>query len=281
MKQRGLVFSNENMASYFLDTIGYYRLSAYIHPFLRTPKRNHLFHRNVSFDNIISIYRFDKKLRMLVLNEIEKIEVGIRAAIVSEGTDYFRNPYWMTQRSSYRSQIPGGFRNMISKIKNEFDRSSEDFVKHFKLEYTNSFPPAWILSETLSFGCLTYMFNNLRPAIKTRLAQKFNLSIAPFESWIGIIHLTRNICCHHSRLWNRWNAMQPSIPNSNTPAWIASINNHRSLYFNLCIIKHFVDILSPSNDMAIKLRSLMDSFPIIWPGAMGFPDNWRIEAIWQ
>ena len=36
-------------------------------------------------------YRFDKKLRLLLFNEIEKIEVPVRCAIVNFGTDLLDN----------------------------------------------------------------------------------------------------------------------------------------------------------------------------------------------
>jgi len=281
MKKRGLTISNETNAIDTISYIGYYRMSGYAHPFLKTPKTSHIFHNGVSFEDIINLYQFDKNLRILILNQIEKIEIGIRAVLVSEGTEYYRNPYWMTQRSSYRAQIPNGFRNMVSKIRNEFDRSNEDFAKHFRNQYLNSFPPAWILSETLTFGSITFLYSNLKPGAKLNISKKFGLMIEPFESWIGILHLTRNICCHHSRLWNRWNSMNPSIPINNAPSWIANINNPRSTYFNLCVIKHFVDIISPNNDMADNIKKLLTDFPIVYPQSMGFPANWQEEAIWK
>ena len=42
------------------------------------------------------LYRFDKKLRLLLFNDIEKVEVAIRSAIVNIGTSMIGDPFWMT-----------------------------------------------------------------------------------------------------------------------------------------------------------------------------------------
>ena len=73
LKSRGLVINDEQRAEAYIQNIGYYRLSAYMLPFLTMPKTNHIFKPGVTFDNVLDLYRFDKKLRVLLFNEIEKI----------------------------------------------------------------------------------------------------------------------------------------------------------------------------------------------------------------
>ena len=41
LKSRGLVISDEDKAVRYLESIGYYRLSAYMYPFLKAPKETH------------------------------------------------------------------------------------------------------------------------------------------------------------------------------------------------------------------------------------------------
>ena len=52
------------------------------------------------------LYRFDKKLRLLIFNEIEKIEVAVRSAIVNIGSDMTGDPFWMTD--GYKKEVPAG-----------------------------------------------------------------------------------------------------------------------------------------------------------------------------
>ena len=88
--------TDEEKAQHYLSHIGYYRLSAYMYPLLSIPKEQHLFKRGVSFGKVMKLYRFDKKLRLLLFNEIEKIEIAVRCAIVNFGTEMTGNPFWMT-----------------------------------------------------------------------------------------------------------------------------------------------------------------------------------------
>ena len=65
------------------DELGYYRLSAYMHPLLKTPKNLHLYKAGATFNKVMMLYRFDKKLRLLLFNEIEKIEIAVREAVMN------------------------------------------------------------------------------------------------------------------------------------------------------------------------------------------------------
>ena len=74
LESRGLQICDRNKAIQYLDNIGYYRLSAYMYPLLKMPKTAHLYKEGSTFKKVMMLYRFDKKLRLLMFNEIEKIE---------------------------------------------------------------------------------------------------------------------------------------------------------------------------------------------------------------
>ena len=86
LQSRGLTVTDPAKAERYLEFIGYYRLSAYMYPLLQLPKEQHRYKPNTSFDQVMMLYRFDKKLRLLIFNEIEKIEVAVRSAIVNIGS---------------------------------------------------------------------------------------------------------------------------------------------------------------------------------------------------
>ena len=69
-----MYIEEERKAEDYLDNIGYYRLSAYMYPLLKTPKTAHVFKNDATFTKVMMLYRFDKKLRLLMFNEIEKID---------------------------------------------------------------------------------------------------------------------------------------------------------------------------------------------------------------
>ncbi len=133
LQQRGLRVSNVIKAENYIRNIGYYRLSAYLYPLLKIPKDLHQFKKRSTFHKAIMLYRFDRKLRLLMFDEIEKIEVAVRSTIVSVACEMTGNPFWMTNSAYFANQRE--FNDTMALIKKEYDRSREDFIKHFKQKY--------------------------------------------------------------------------------------------------------------------------------------------------
>lgn len=280
LQSRGLTVSDTAKAESYIEYIGYYRLSAYMYPLLQIPKELHQYKPNTSFGQVMMLYRFDKKLRLLAFNEIEKIEVAVRSAIVNVGCEMTNNPFWMTDSRNFIDARK--FQHTMDLINNELRRSREDFIVHFKQTYSDPYPPAWILAEVLPFGVITNIYSNIKaPRIKKRISQKFGLQVAPFESWLTIVALTRNSCCHHARVWNKQNTIRPMMPNRMTGRWITLTTDALRIYFNLCIIKYFLNIISPNNDMKDKIQALLSAYPSIDINAMGFPRGWEAEPLWN
>ncbi|MCB0511776.1 MAG: Abi family protein, partial [Bacteroidetes bacterium] len=81
LKDRGLAIDNEEKTLHLLETISYYRLSGYWYPLL-ADKENHVFKQGANFDTAFKLYCFDSKLRKLIVCELEKIEIAIRAKMI-------------------------------------------------------------------------------------------------------------------------------------------------------------------------------------------------------
>ena len=185
--------------------------------------------------NISGLTGFDKKLRLLLFNEIEKIEIAVRCAIVNFGT--------------------------IRLIEDELNHTKDDFINHFKETYTNQYPPSWMPTEILPFGVITNVYSNIKnKKIKKRIAQSFGLQVAPFESWLTIITVTRNSCCHHARVWNRVFSIRATMTIRMSRSWITLPTDPLKVYFDMCIIKYILDIISPNNDMLDKMNRLFATF---------------------
>ena len=88
LKQHGVLIPDEKTAGKCLSFVGYYRLFAYVKPFLSSPPSSF-----INFDNIWNLYTFDQKLRLLVIDAIEKIEVAFRVSI-SEVMSLQYDPFW-------------------------------------------------------------------------------------------------------------------------------------------------------------------------------------------
>lgn len=280
LKRRYLSIEDENKVEAYIRNIGYFRLSAYFYPFLKQPKEKHLFKDNSSFKKVMLIYRFDRKLRLLIFNEIEKIEVAIRSTIVNITAQETEDPFWMTNNDIFIDNEK--FQNTLTLIEKEYQQSKEDFIKHFKETYSNNYPPAWELSEILPLGVLSSIYKNITSYnIKKKIARRFYLHVPVFQSWMTIMTLTRNSCCHHSRVWNKKYRLRPLNMRNMTRPWVADSIDQQRIFYNLCIIKYFADIVSPNNHIKKSLNDLFEEFPIIDKKAMGFPANWESEPLWS
>ena len=280
LKARGLVIEDEAKAISALQNIGYYRLSGYMYPFLEIPKEAHRYKPATTFRQVMLLYRFDKKLRLLLFNEIEKVEIAIRRTIMNVPAEMTGDIYWLTNPVHFANQRT--FADTKNTIDREYDKSTEEFIKHFKQTYSEPYPPSWILGELLTLGNVNMIYRNLKAdRIRKRISLHFGLQPIVLESWITTLTLMRNACCHHSRVWNKVSNIIPVAPRRIAHSWVTLPTNPQRAYHTICIIKYFLNIISPSNDMHSKLKNLLSQFPMVDITAMGFAEQWETELLWR
>lgn len=289
LKDRGLIVENEDMALHILENISYYRLSGYWYPMLDHPKTEHKFKTGSTFNNAFRLYCFDKELRKLILGELEKIEVAIRAKMIYL-LSLQHGSFWYTNHQLFKNQV--SFASTLSKITTEYHRSDEKFITDFKRKYNNSMPPSWMMLELTSFGSLSMIFKNLSGTHDRReIAHYFGLDDSTFESWLHSMVYVRNVCGHHARLWSRIMRITPVIPAnpkfkflseaiSYAPSVGQPANNKRS-YFLMSMVIYWLNIINPRHTFKNKFYSLLNAYPMVDTYAMGFPLNWQKESIWQ
>lgn len=279
LKSRGLIIEDENKAAHLLEVVSYYRLSGYWYPLLAN-KQAHQFKDNASFNTGFKLYCFDRELRKLALAELEKIEVAIRSKLIYILSHRF-GPFWFQDPQLFGDPVRHA--NALSKIGEEFNRSDEDFIAMFKNKYSDPLPPSWMTLEITSFGALSMLYKNLKPGKEKReIAHYFGLADSVFETWLHSIVYLRNVCAHHSRLWNRAMSIRPQIPRAPRKTWLTNnhISNNRS-YFMLCMIKYLLQTVAPSNSFVTKFKALLAKYPNVDVQAMGFPKGWEQELFWN
>ena len=281
LKKRGLLFKNENKASHYLSNISYYRLRAYTYPFQDNQNPDHPFNTVISFEDIIELYVFDRKLRLLLFDALEKVEISFRTNIIyqyaiSEGS------HWHLKPELYRDTIR--FVNHIDSLQKEIDRSNETFIDHYNNKYTHpSAPPCWMGLEVSSMGLLSKIFQNLKKGKeKETITSYFGLKdISILENWMHCFSNLRNICAHHGRVWNR---RLTFIKLPTHPAYLFIKNKNiytNKLYAILCCIEYILRIISPNSAFSNRLKDHMLNCPMKQEKEMGFPNNWQKELFWQ
>jgi len=280
LKSRGLTISDESEAETSIRNVGYYRLSAYLYPLLAKPKHQQIFKQGSDMSTALSLYRFDHELRVLLFGAIAKIEVAIRSAMANIVAKETGNIFWMTDAKMFASL--DRYAATMAIIDHELRHSKEEFISHFKEKYSNPYPPAWMLVEILPMGALNHIYSNISDnSLRKKIAAAFSLPVPVFNSWLTIIILTRNACCHHARVWNKENAIPPIEPKKLRRPWISGMVMKNRIFYDISIIKWFIDIISPHNDMRRHLLDLLRTYPMVDTHAMGFPDGWEREPLWR
>lgn len=278
LEEKGMEFHDKRKAVKQLASIGYYRFTGYAYPF-RNPTDNSSFVENTSFEKVISIYEFDRKLKSLLFNCIERIEIAFRAQIIDRFSLSAGSPFWFCDRQYFINEEE--YRSFLAKLNSELDNSQEEFIIHFQNHYNDTYPPAWITLQLLSFGGLINLFRNFnQEEPKSQIHQFFGCeSLNRFISWINTLVYIRNICGHHARLWNIAIKKQPLAYHFGDK----KTRRDNTTYYTVCFIKSLLDEIEPDNILKEELQALFakntyaDAKKETY---IGFPPKWDTDCMW-
>lgn len=281
LKSRNLIIDDDTEVLSTLSNISYYRLSSYLYPYRMAGDENQSFYPNTSLNHVLKVYSFDRKLRLLLFDAIERFEIAFRTQFILQMSLKY-DPFWYIEPSCFNKIDT--FNNIIDSFKREYNQSNEVFLEHYKSKYDEpENPPSWMSLEIFTFGQASRHYSNLKEfKDKKMIANYFGIANPIFESWLHSISYLRNICAHHARLWNRQLRIKPKFPNKTIDKFsiFKDISNDK-VYSLICILKYLLDIVHPKNSFKDKLKDLLDEYPIINIAKMGFTKNWYENQLWS
>ncbi|MBN1423286.1 Abi family protein [Candidatus Fermentibacteria bacterium] len=280
LRSRGLTIGDPAFALRCLKHCNYYRISAYRFP-LTVRGNADRFLPGATFEQMWGLYCFDRRLRHLVTEALKHFEISVRAhwayvlghahgAMAYEDPAVFRDPRRHT--------------SALAKLDEELDRSHEVFVSHFRQKYGMDRPPIWAVCEIMSFGLLSRFYENIRrDHDRKAIARAYDLSPDTLKSLLEHAAYVRNLCAHHSRLWNRRFTITVSLPRHRPADLVSSLNptETRRLYDTLVLLAHVVDIVEPQSHWARRVFELISNHASPVTAAMGFPSDWEARPIWS
>jgi abortive infection bacteriophage resistance protein len=281
---KGLVADRDELISR-LRRVSYYRLNAYFYPFKDKVTRN--FKYPITLEKVWANYTFDRQLRLIVFDGIERVEIAVRTSLLHIFAHKYGTFGYLDAKNLpfINSYFPDGFDRWVESLKTETKRSKEDFIKHFINKYgdEHDLPPIWALAEIMNFGDMQQFFNAVEIDIKKEIAKEFGVSVDVLVSWIRAIGAVRNICAHHGRLFNRGLGLQPNIPRRNKyPEWHNPFTfDNRKIASVITVLKVMLGVVAPTSSWSSRFIKLMNSNPNIPNRWMGFPDNWRDHELWK
>jgi abortive infection bacteriophage resistance protein len=301
LRSRGLIIDDEAQAEHLLSVIGYYRLSGYWYSYRRLDGalRTDQFVEGTTFGQVVRLYDVDRRLKLHLLDAVERIEIAVRVMI----------GFTLGRRGAYahldgeqldgrftQSSIggrPSTYDRWLRKVLAAQSRSSEDFVVHFQQKYDGRLP-VWVMTEILDFGSMSYLFQGLKASNRNEIAARLGVvdrrgggNGGALANWLRVLNYVRNVCAHHSRLWNR------NLADQLAPSHLGSIPDlrhltdrevsHFRIYSTLCIVAFLLARVGQRPQWAAQVGRLIDDkIPACGRGVheLGFPSGWTAERPW-
>ena len=265
-----------------LRRVSYYRLTAYWHPFKRP---DDTFAPGTTLDKIWRRYTFDRQLRLLVMDAIERVEVAVLRTLMVEQHVRKYGPFGYRAARNFRPEFAGAdHRRMMDELDDAMKRSREPFVNYFRTKYFSE-PglPLWMAAEVASFGTLFAFYRYLHLTEQKQLACQLGLPANVLQSWLFCLNYIRNLCAHHSRLWNRELSIRPLVPDlKNNPEWYqpAAPDNRRT-FAVLTLLRWLLRKIAPQSRWTDRLRELLNNYSDIPLNLAGFPAGWETSPVWN
>ena len=308
LRLRGMAFADEGHAVRAISRIGYYRLSAYWYPFRdfcalpmeggKLVRCDH-FADGTTFEQVLDFYLFDKAVRLMISDALERIEIGVRAAVIevlgARGPHAHRDPRSYNATFTAREPVTGTapLETFLEGLDEDFGKSKEEFAKHFRQAYAGK-PPIWIAAGAWDWGKLAHVISHLSDTNINAVCAMIDprLSRKTLISWMTSLNEVRNACAHHSRLWNK---VLTNHPGFQRPGELTEFDHMRGakgkivdqhvtrLYGALAAIVFLMKWIHPRTQWHRRFadRVTSETLPTeISPMAAGFPENWQAQALW-
>ncbi|WP_125612647.1 Abi family protein [Specibacter cremeus] len=311
LQSRGVEVGERAHAADLLRMVGYYRLTGYLYPFRNSESyeddegRSQIrilneYRPGTSLGHAAEVIDFDRKLRMLVLDGVERIEISMRMQIgyILGRVSPFAHRQTSTFISSFTDQYPDPQSNVMTSKHAEWLKrvdarradSDEAFVAHFRTKYDDQIP-IWALTEILEMGQLGRLYTGLINALATEIAQAYGAPTKKLmTSWISSLNYVRNVAAHHARLFNRKLVAAPGRPKEGTVPLLDHLRDETTpkavfgLYNALAVMAYLLRSIDRHSGWPQRVVEVVQGFPEE-PGftvsTLGIPTGWTELELWH
>lgn len=282
LEGRGMVVGDRARAAFYLGEINYYRLRGY---WLRreADRTTHQFAPGTTFEGVLADYVFDRELRLLVLDAIERIEVSVRTRW-AHVLGRLHGPHAHLDSTLFRGRSQTwNHPEAVASVIRVVEQSREVFVQHLRDTYDELLPPIWAIVEVMSLGQMSRWFDNLRHAAdRNAVVEGYGLDEALLRSALHHLSVVRNICAHHGRLWDRHVPIRFQLPRKHPADLVRSLSSDEaaSTCNTLVIIGWLVAKVSPDQTWTARVADHVDGHGPAGK-VMGFPADFRDRPVWR
>ena len=289
LRSKGLIIENEDEARDILFRENYFFISGYRHLFMRTAKERR-FIEGTTFDELYSMFVFDRKIRNIMFKNILIIENNIKSIIsyqLSKKYGFrekeYLNPKNFTQDSLKTRQVHDVLNKMRRQIK--INGKQHAATLHYISNY--GYIPLWVLVKVLSFGIVSELYTILKSEDQYAISEVYGLDSDTLQIYLSLLSNYRNLCAHEDILYDH--RTQRTIPATvyhyklNIDMTDDEYNYGKNDLFALVIImrqmltdEEFRELIFELGYEVDVLDGKVDVIPInALLNRIGFPDNWR------
>lgn len=283
----GVEVEDRGRAASVLQAVGYYRLTGYLYPFRKSEQ--HVDDEGRTRIRVLSDYRagttlrhaeeiidFDRRLRMLVMDGVERIEVAVRMRIgyvLGRRSPFsYEDPNCFTEAftaesTDARDPAPSRHVQWLLRVNDRKASSDEQFVEHFREKYDDRMP-VWALTEILELGHLSVLYRGMHQQDAEEIALAFRVPTKKImTSWLASLNYVRNVAAHHSRLFNRKLQHAPARPKAGQIRVLDHLRDEETAkgvfgtYNALAVIAYILPSIDTDSDWAKQLTALLREFP--------------------
>ncbi len=289
LKQKNLTINDVDYAKEILLRENYFFLNGYRYPFIKSLD-NKVYIDGVTFEELYSLFLFDRKLRNVVFKNILMIENNIKSIIsyqLSKKYGYRERDYLNPNNFNYISEKRRQVNDLLGKMKRQIKDNAVNHTatKHYINNY--GYIPLWVLVKVLSFGIVSELFSILKKEDQYDIVELYDLDVNVFVNYLSSLSNYRNLCAHEDILYN--NRTQKSILDTkyhrllNIPIMDNEYIYGKNDLFSVVIMmksmikkdefdlfeKEISDLIDELDNKlkSIEINKILD--------CMGFPKNWK------
>jgi len=278
---RGLKIDDPSANLRTLRSIGHFRLLIYMRRF-QNPATRH-FRPRSRFSHIVELYDFDRRLRSVTMDAVERIEVALRAAL-SNPLSMEHGSHWYSDRERFGDLRR--YARVLDQIAKECEGKKGLALTHYYQTYAKpELPPIWLVCERLSLGALSRVFDALSMRDRKTAGRHVWPEIPDvlLGGWLQSLTDLRNACAHHSRLWDmKMTVSPPAKPSAKALVQFApEMADPHSFYTRASMMKALLDPLGYGGEWRDALLKTLAGCDHVDPKAhLGFPTGWDSRPAW-
>ena len=289
LQAKGLTIEDYDKAKAILFRENYFFLNGYRHLLVKPDQANR-FVDGATFDELYSIFVFDRRIRNIIFKNILIIENNIKSIIsyqLSKKYGYKEKDYLNAKHFRQDSFKLSQVNDIISKMKRQIRLNGKQHsaTMHYISNY--GYIPMWVSVKVLSFGIMAELYSILKDDDQNEIASVYGITPYDMNIYLALLSNYRNLCAHEDILYDH--RTQRSIPDSKYHRFlnIERVNDEyiygkNDLFAIIIILRQmlsdvefndFINEISYEVDILDGKINSVDTRSILHK--VHFPDNWR------